>query len=333
MGTSKVVLGDEVLIDLTEDTVTPETLAAGVTAHGANGEPIVGTMVSMDEIDAEKVFFSTDLVTTSAIGNIQLSNGQATIPAAGKNLKQVWDTIFVKEKNPSTTQPSVSITFDQAKAYEVGTKVTPSYSASLKAGSYSYGPATGIVAKSWSVKDTNNNSSTAYSGSFPEITVGDSTEYKITATATYEAGTIPVTNTGNPYSAGQITAGSKSATSGAITGYRNSFYGTVTEKSTITSAIIRSLAGVSGMSLVNGSSFEVEIPVGAMRVVIAYPSTLRDVSSIKDDNGMSAEISSGFTKTTVAVSGNNSFTAIDYKVYTMDFASANDKINKFIVVI
>lgn len=46
MATSKVVLGDEVLIDLTNDTVTPKTLSAGVTAHGADGEPIIGTLVS-----------------------------------------------------------------------------------------------------------------------------------------------------------------------------------------------------------------------------------------------------------------------------------------------
>ena len=44
MGTSKVVLGSNVLVDLTNDTVTAETLAEGITAHGADGEPIVGTL-------------------------------------------------------------------------------------------------------------------------------------------------------------------------------------------------------------------------------------------------------------------------------------------------
>lgn len=46
MGTSKVVFGGETVIDLTSDTVTPETLAEGITAHGANGERIVGTLVT-----------------------------------------------------------------------------------------------------------------------------------------------------------------------------------------------------------------------------------------------------------------------------------------------
>jgi hypothetical protein len=41
---SKVEYGGRTLVDLTNDTVTPETLAEGATAHGANGERIVGTM-------------------------------------------------------------------------------------------------------------------------------------------------------------------------------------------------------------------------------------------------------------------------------------------------
>ena len=44
MGVNKVEFGGETLIDLTNDSVTPETLAEGVTAHDASGEQIVGTM-------------------------------------------------------------------------------------------------------------------------------------------------------------------------------------------------------------------------------------------------------------------------------------------------
>ena len=46
MPVSKVVLNDVVKLDLTADTVTPETLAEGVTAHDASGAQIVGTMQS-----------------------------------------------------------------------------------------------------------------------------------------------------------------------------------------------------------------------------------------------------------------------------------------------
>lgn len=41
---SKIVYGDKVLIDLTEDTVTPAALKSGVTAHDASGAKITGTL-------------------------------------------------------------------------------------------------------------------------------------------------------------------------------------------------------------------------------------------------------------------------------------------------
>lgn len=43
MAVNKVVYGTTVLIDITDSTVTPETLAEGVVAYNAKGERIVGT--------------------------------------------------------------------------------------------------------------------------------------------------------------------------------------------------------------------------------------------------------------------------------------------------
>ena len=283
--------------------------------------------------NAENVYFDKDLVTTSAVGNITLTNGQATIAAAGKNLKQVFDTIFVKEKNPSITQPSVSVSLEGAGAKEVGTKVTPSYTATFNAGKYEFGPATGCSITSWSVTDSNGSEaqSTAISN-FAEITVEDDTNYKVIATGNYSEGAIPKTNVGNEYASGKIVAGSKSATSSAITGYRNSFYGTLTEKGELTSDIIRSLRK-SNQALINGSTFSITIPVGAKRVVFAYPATLRDVTSVKDVNGLNAEISGAFTKSTLSVEGLNNFQGINYKVYVTDFAEAVATANTYKVTI
>lgn len=155
--------------------------------------------------NAENVYFAKDLITTSAVGNITLTNGQATIAAEGKNLKQVFETIFVKEKNPTVTQPSVSVSLSGAGAREVGTKVTPSYNATFNKGSYEYGPDTGLAA-TWAVKDSRNEEGTAAAGSFSELEVGDNTNYTVTATATYGAGATPLTNIGNPYAAGAAEA-------------------------------------------------------------------------------------------------------------------------------
>lgn len=43
MANSKIIFGGEVLIDLTGDTVEAEKLLKGITAHGKDGEPVVGT--------------------------------------------------------------------------------------------------------------------------------------------------------------------------------------------------------------------------------------------------------------------------------------------------
>ena len=283
--------------------------------------------------NAENVYFDEDLLTTSAIGNIALTNGQATIAAKGKNLKQVFDTIFVKEKNPSITKPSVSVTVAAGKAYEVGTTVTPSWDSTFNVGKYEFGPATGVTVTTWEITDTAGNTADTEDGSFPELTVEDDTNYGITVKATHSDGMIPVTNVGNEYADGQIKSDTVSKTaSSKITGYRNSFYGSFETKPELDSTVIRGLKS-SDAALSNGSTFEVSVPVGASRVVIAYPATLQDVSSISDVNGLGAEIKSSFSQSVVSVKGANDYTAIDYKVYTIDFANPNDTANKFVVTI
>ena len=304
-----------------------ETDKSEITGYIYNGS----AWVAMDgNYSAENVYFPEDLTTTFAVGNFTLQNGQATIPAAGKNLKQVWDAIYVQEKNPTITQPSVSVSCPQAGRYEVGTSVTPTYTATLNAGNYQYGPATGITATAWNVQDSDSHALTTNSGSFDAFTVGDSTNYTISATATYNAGAIPVTNVGNEYAAGQIKAGSKTGTSSAITGYRAGFYGTLTSKDgEINSALVRSLPTKTNSAPTQGTAWNLSIPVGALRVVFAYPATIRDVNSVTDVNGMGAEVKTAFTKYEVQVDGNNSYTAAAYKVYVMDLAAANDTANTY----
>lgn len=48
MGRSKIVYAGDTLLDLTEDTVTPETLLKGKTAHDAAGELITGVYEPMN---------------------------------------------------------------------------------------------------------------------------------------------------------------------------------------------------------------------------------------------------------------------------------------------
>ena len=48
MGRSKIVYAGDTLLDLTEDTVTPQTLLKGKTAHNAAGELITGVYEPMN---------------------------------------------------------------------------------------------------------------------------------------------------------------------------------------------------------------------------------------------------------------------------------------------
>ena len=284
--------------------------------------------------DAENVYFSNNLTYTADIGVLTVpSSGSGTIPAAGKNLKEVLAGILAQEKNPKITQPSLSVTLNEAGAKEVGTSITPHYSTTFNAGSYSYGPATGVTATSYSISDTNSSTATTASGSLTAFTVEDGTNYKVSATVNYGDGAIPKTNIGNNYAKGQIKAGSKSKDSSTITGYRNTFYGSVTDKSgEITSAVIRGLAGKKNGSISSGNTFKAAEAVGAMRVIIALP-TPRTCTSIKDENGLNAEALSAFTKITVSVEGANGYTAKEYNVYYKDNAAANNKANNWVVTV
>lgn len=60
MATNKVVYGDEVLMDVSQDTVTPETLAEGTTAHNADGEQITGTMKAGSGLNVQADLAQTD---------------------------------------------------------------------------------------------------------------------------------------------------------------------------------------------------------------------------------------------------------------------------------
>ena len=283
--------------------------------------------VAMDgNYNADNVYFDEDMLVTKEIGYITLTNGQGTIPSSGKNIKEVFEAMFVKEQNPSTTQPKVSLTFSQAKAYEVGTKVVPSYSATFNAGSYTYGPETGVTVTAWEVNDTAGNTAATNSGSFAEVTVEDNTNYKITAKATHTEGTVPLTNKKNPYEAGKIAAGTKSATSGAITGYRSFFYGVLDTSSAnapLTSAIIR---GMTNGGAYNASkTFTLNGSATAKRIVIAIPasSTRSGLKEVILTSAMNTPVTDSYVKTAnaVEVEGVNGATAVPYHVYVYEPAA------------
>jgi hypothetical protein len=330
LGENVAVQGDIVVITTTVSGSTYEQSA--FMYDGTQWAAMTG------QVDADKVILQNDITMAgnySQIGNLTKSqNGTATFATKGKSVSEALLEIFSKRLQPGApVAPAVTLTFGQAKAYEVGTTVSPTYSASLSAGSYTYGPATGITATSWEISDTAGHTATTATGSFADVVVADNTNYKITAKANYGEGTVAKDNLGQDSSPViKIAAGSATKTSGAIAGYRNSFYGAVKEKAEVTSAVIRGLTKTN-KALANGASFTINIPAGAVRVIFAYPATLQDVSSVKDVNGLNAEIKSAFTKSSVTVAGAGADAGIAYKVYVTDFAEPVAKANSYTVKI
>ena len=81
MDISKVVYGDTTLIDLTSDTVAAAKMLSGTTAHGANGEVIIGNIAS--KAAATYVPTTTDQTITANqyLSGVQTIKGDANLIA------------------------------------------------------------------------------------------------------------------------------------------------------------------------------------------------------------------------------------------------------------
>lgn len=285
------------------------------------------------KVNEDTFVFEKDLEVMYELGKYKGTlASKKTIPAAGKTFAAVWNDIFLKEENPKTTQPSLTVTSSNIKAYEAGTRVSIAYASTFSAGSYTYGPATGVTASNYKIS-FNGETLTAASGTFAEVQVTDAMNLKITGTFDHTAGAVPVTNIGNEYAAGQINAATNKAASvsgTALTGYRNMFFGTLTAKNELTSSVIRGLPVK--QQVANVANKEIAIPVGALRVVFAVPSS-KTITSITDTNGLGAQIFSSFTNITVNVEGAEGYEAKEYNVYYMDYATPNDKANSYKVTV
>lgn len=293
------------------------------------GEVIIGAEVNAagelvltkGKLLDSNIMLSDGFTFTENVGTVKVpASGSIKVGDSDTTLRSFFVELFAKAKNPTVTQPAASIVLNQAGAKEVGTKVTPTYTASLTAGSYTYGPATGISATSYSVSDgvTGHDAQTGATGTFPELQVVDNTNYKLTATIAHGAGANPKNNLEKEVPDLAIKAGSKTATSAAITGYRSVFAGASVTPITIDSASIRGLKGKTGAY---AASFNLAIPEGCTQVVIALPNG-HTVKKVEDVGAFGTDIFSVFVKQTAQVEGVNNYTAAAYNVYVYTPASA-----------
>ena len=276
----------------------------------------------------------------TSIGNYRIGD---TI-AAGTSLESVFMNMLSKRLQPSSTPtaPAASITLymdgstkkSSAGAVEVGTTVNPYYVASLSAGSYTYGPATGVAATSYSVASTGRktvdgataetaeDSATTASGAFTSFIVDDDTNYKVSVSIPHNEGVPAVDNLGDPANPEvKIPSGTKTATSGAVSGYRAWFCGYKNGDNALANAAAITGEEVRALGNAANGSWKSSMDVAQMKqMFFAAPAGKGYKPAIKDSKTDAPQTVEG--PITVAVEGKDGFTAINYDVWYVSNASA-----------
>ena len=278
--------------------------------------------------DAENVYFQKDLTITAPIGVQTIpSSGSKTLSTTGKNIKQVFDMIVASEKNPSTTQPSVTLNSSNIGAKEVGTNIAIAYSFATKPGSYTYGPATGVTFSGYEAT-FNGETLTGASGTFTSMQVVDDTNLSISGKCASSEGAVPLTNLGNPYEAGKIAAKNYTPSKGTLTGYRGWFYGyyngttAVADPAAITSAQLRAFG--------TKTNFPTTMNTSQMQQMF-FAAPKGRVSSVSISNAVNGAPLT-VTKGSASVEGANGYNAVEYDLFYVANAVAEGGDSKWNIV-
>lgn len=278
--------------------------------------------------DAENVYFQKDITITAPIGVQTIpSSGSKTLATTGKNLKQVFDMIVAEEKNPSTTQPTATLNSSNIGAKEVGTNIAIAYSFATNAGSYTYGPVTGVTFSGYEAT-FNGETLTGATGTFAQMQVVDDTNLSITGKCASSEGAVPLTNLGNPYEAGKIAAKNYTPNKGTLTGYRGWFYGyyngdqALAAPASITSAQLRAFG--------TKTSFPTTMNTTKMQQMF-FASPKGRVSSVAISNAVNGAPLT-VTKGSASVEGANGYTAAEYDLFYVANAAAEGGDSKWTIV-
>ena len=122
MAISKVVYGGETLIDLTQDSVEASKLLKGTTAHGADGEEVVGEIESLSAKSYTPTTEDQTIASGQYLSGVQTIKGDANlVPSeirSGTTLFNVTGT-FTGDANATDAE-----ILDTKTAYVKGVKVT-----------------------------------------------------------------------------------------------------------------------------------------------------------------------------------------------------------------
>lgn len=257
----------------------------------------------------------------------------------GTTFSEFVELVSKRTLPPGYTGPTLSISANPNPTnFEIGTIISPIISRSL-----ALNDAGAENAKQLS-KD-----SIVISTSFPyvdsNITLG-ATPIVYGSSSSYDEGACKLNNRGVIDCNGRIVAGTINSNNIAFIGTRMAFFGTPGTTPN-TSAGIRALGNSSFNSAENSTvdssgivignfavpNFTITIPIGADRVVFAYPASWRPVASVRYQELADSEVKANFTMTTVTVEGANSFAAVAYRVYTYIPVEPFSLVNRYRVFI
>lgn len=204
-------LGEDVVLKEGNIAIVKRLIVTGkysYTAYAYNGT----AWAAMDgNYSADNVYFSEDMLFTYNFGKYKTSNGNVTIPAEGKTIKEVLMGAHVDIIDPSMSGPSFSVSAKGSVTQEVGTTYDIPYAvATFTDGTYTYGYQTadgtkvagtstkmGITASS--IEITNNRTSDTKTASNTNSAQLDLTTANFLSTVSDDMKNLIVTDTSQTY--------------------------------------------------------------------------------------------------------------------------------------
>jgi hypothetical protein len=330
-----------------EDSLTAiDATKLKIVTNNANEVTTSGTEVTLN---LPSVYTASAITVNLPVGQTKIGNySNGSVIPLGTSFQTIISNLLVATNPATYTGPNTSKSFltnsvNVAAVYEIGTTLSTleligtfvkNDAGDLVPDASPTGSGTDFCVKLYkqlapatsytldqTIYDTDpvGNDVSPYTYNLGDFTASGLGTYKFKIEFNYEQGPVKNDSSGQPSPSGQIAAGTISTEVSFVT-QRRSFWGTPGSIPT-NSAGVRALTD-NALGHVNGSKFTINIPIGATRVVFAYPATLRDVTSVIYVEGLNADVKGAFTLTTISVNDASGSGAVNYKVYSFTPVSA-----------